>query len=426
MTVKKISEYFIRYIFVFLILGVVFLEPVSVKAMEIEDAETLQDLKDILADLKRQKRENEQKGQMTENEIAQKQQEIEQANTEIANAKNDIEIAKGEIEDYNRRINELNEQTQELMTFYQIMNGNNAYMEFVTDSSSMTELIMRSDAIAQLSSYNQDKLLELENLIKETEQKQVDLTEYENELNNNLANYQKQLEEINSSLLQFSDISMTIDGEIENLEDIIETNENMGCKESETHTSCAKRLVEESQNKDQDSDDTDYSWYINNYGWLKPVTKGRISSNFGWRSVPGQSSYHSGIDIAVSEGTNVYPAASGVVVRTVSRSSCGGNQIYIQAVINGEVYTMQYAHLLEVYVSKGDVVDVNDVIALSGGYSTASRYGGYDTCTTGAHLHFGVSVGAYTSFSNYTANLINPPGFPNKGSWFYSRTQWFD
>ena len=156
MTVKKISEYFIRYIFVFLILGVVFLEPVSVKAMEIEDAETLQDLKDILADLKRQKRENEQKGQMTENEITQKQQEIQQANTEIANAKHDIEIAKGEIEDYNRRINELNEQTQELMAFYQIMSGNNAYMEFITDSSSMTELIMRSDAIEQLSNYNQD------------------------------------------------------------------------------------------------------------------------------------------------------------------------------------------------------------------------------------------------------------------------------
>ena len=426
MNIKKLSAYFLRYLLVIFIIGIHVLPPLPVSAATNYNDMTLKEMKEELENLKQKKEDNKHEQEVTEAEKEAKNKAIADTYYKIEENRKQIEEAKQNIADSEARIAELEEQTNQLMAYYQILQGNNAYMEFVTDSSSMTELIMRSDAIAQLSSYNQDKLLELENLIKETEQKQVDLTEYENELNNNLANYQKQLEEINSSLLQFSDISMTIDGEIENLEDIIETNENMGCKESETPTSCAKRLVEESQNKDQDSDDTDYSWYINNYGWLKPVTKGRISSNFGWRSVPGQSSYHSGIDIAVSEGTNVYPAASGVVVRTVSRSSCGGNQIYIQAVINGEVYTMQYAHLLEVYVSKGDVVDVNDVIALSGGYSTASRYGGYDTCTTGAHLHFGVSVGAYTSFSNYTANLINPPGFPNKGSWFYSRTQWFD
>ena len=208
---------------------------------------------------------------------------------------------------------------------------------------------------------------------------------------------------------------MDIDGEIDLLENTIELYEDMGCTETETINACYQRLSSQ-----------DYEWYINNYGWLKPVTEGRITSNFGWRSVPGQSSYHSGIDIGVSEGTEVYPAAAGQVIKIVKRSSCGGNQIYIQAVINGEVYTIQYAHLLEMYVDVGDIVNVNDVIGLSGGYSTASRYGGYDTCTTGAHLHFGVSVGAYTSWSSYTANLINPPGFPNKGSWFYSRTQWFD
>ena len=415
MTVKKISEYFIRYIFVFLILGVVFLEPVSVKAMEIEDAETLRDLKNILADLQSQKRANEQKEAMTKDEISSKQAAIEQANRDIANAKNDIEIAKGEIEEYNRRITELDEQTQELMAFYQIMNGNNAYMEFITDSSSMTELIMRSDAIEMLSNYNQEKLVELEDLIEENEQKQVELIKYEEELNTNIAEYQRQLEEIDASIIQFSDISMDLDGEIELMENTIKMYEDMGCTETETISACYARLS-----------DSDYEWYINNYGWLKPVTKGRITSLFGWRSVPGQSSYHSGIDIGVSEGTEVYPAASGKVIKTVSRSSCGGNQIYIQTVVNGEVYTTQYAHLLEMYVGVGDTVTVNDVIALSGGYSTAKKNGGYDTCTTGAHLHFGVSVGAYTTWAKYTANLIEPPGFPGKGSWFYSRTQWFD
>ena len=420
MNIKKLSAYFLRYLLVIFIIGIYVL-PLPVNAATNYNDMTLKEMKEELENLKQQKEENAHEQEVTEAEKEAKNKAIADTYFKIEENRKQIEAAKQDIEESQQRISELEEQTNKLMAYYQILQGNNSYLEFITDSSSMTELIMRSDAIEQLSSYNQDKLLELENLIEETEQKQVDLTEYENELNANLADYQRQLEEINSSLLQFSDITMTIDEEIETLEEVIEANENMGCQDSETPNACALRIARENE-----QDDTDYIWYVNNYGWLKPVTKGRISSNFGWRSVPGQSSYHSGIDIAVSEGTNVYPAASGVVVRTVSRSSCGGNQIYIQAIVNGEVYTMQYAHLLEVYVSVGDSVDVNDVIALSGGYSTASRYGGYDTCTTGAHLHFGVSVGAYTSFSNYTANLINPPGYPNKGVWFYSRTQWFD
>lgn len=417
MNINKIVSCFSRCFLVILLL-VFYIFPIPIASATSNSDLTLAQMRTQLEKLKQQKAENEHQQEVTEAEKEAKNRALSNTYAKIEETQTKVEEAKQSIEESNARIAELNQQTQELMSYYQILSGNNTYMEFITDSSSMTELIMRSDAIEQLSSYNQEKLLELENLIDDTEQKQVELLEYEDELNANVADYQKQLEEIDSSLIQFSDISMSIDEQIEMLEDSIETNENMGCKESETLNACTLRLSREN--------DVDYTWYVNNYGWLKPVTKGRISSLFGWRSVPGQSSYHSGIDIAISEGTNVYPAASGVVIRTVSRSSCGGNQIYIQAVVNGEVYTMQYAHLLEVYVKKGDTVDVNDVIALSGGYSTASRYGGYDTCTTGAHLHFGVSKGAYTSFSNYTANLIDPPGFPGKGSWFYSRTQWFD
>ena len=417
MNINKIISCFSRCFLIILLL-VFYIFPIPIASATSNSDLTLAQMRTQLEKLKQQKAENEHQQEVTEAEKEAKNRALSNTYAKIEETQTKVEEAKQSIEESNARIAELNQQTQELMSYYQILSGNNTYMEFITDSSSMTELIMRSDAIEQLSSYNQEKLLELENLIDDTEQKQVELLEYEDELNANVADYQKQLEEIDSSLIQFSDISMSIDEQIEMLEDSIETNENMGCKESETLNACTLRLSREN--------DVDYTWYVNNYGWLKPVTKGRISSLFGWRSVPGQSSYHSGIDIAISEGTNVYPAASGVVIRTVSRSSCGGNQIYIQAVVNGEVYTMQYAHLLEVYVKKGDTVDVNDVIALSGGYSTASRYGGYDTCTTGAHLHFGVSKGAYTSFSAYTANLIDPPGFPGKGSWFYSRTQWFD
>ena len=56
MRMKKLCEYFIRYIFVFLILGVCFLEPVQVNA---EEANTLRGLRQELKELQDQKRKNE-------------------------------------------------------------------------------------------------------------------------------------------------------------------------------------------------------------------------------------------------------------------------------------------------------------------------------------------------------------------------------
>ena len=55
MRMKKLCEYFIRYIFVFLILGVCFLEPVQVNA---EEANTLRGLRQELKELQDQKRKN--------------------------------------------------------------------------------------------------------------------------------------------------------------------------------------------------------------------------------------------------------------------------------------------------------------------------------------------------------------------------------
>lgn len=420
MNMKKLIEYFIRYIFVFLILGVCFLEPVSIKAMEIEDAETLKDLKNALADLKQQKRENEQKGQMTENEIAQKQQAIEQANADIANAKNDVEVAKGEIEDYNKRIAELNEQTKELMAFYQIMNGNNAYMEFITDSSSMTELIMRSDAIEQLTNYNRDKLIELEELIEKNEQLQVELIEKQEELQNKIVEHQEKIKELEGNLDGIYDATESIDDKIGYAEDQIDYYEKIGCKDDDILSVCEGGIGYNST-------------------WLKPLTKAYVSSAYGWRSFNG-GSYHDGIDLAgISEGTPIYSIGTGVVrairdakkiKETTGSRSCGGNIIYIEYNILGKTYTAMYVHVLDINVSVGDKVTPNTVIATVGG---GPKTWGWDKgpsyekpCTTGTHLHFQLSEGVNLSVASNDAHSVEPPGYPNKGVWFYSRTQWFD
>lgn len=417
MNLKKLSSYFIRYIFVFLILSLYILEPMNATAKE---GETLQDLKDELAELKRQKAENERQEEMTENEIEEKQRAIEQANKDIANAKNDIDIAKAQIEDYNEKIAELDKQTQDLMAFYQIMNGNNAYMEFITDSSSMTELIMRADAIEQLSNYNQEKLVELEDLIEANEALQVDLIEKQKDLQNKIVEHQEKIVELEGNLDGIYDATESIDDKIGYAEDQIEYYEDIGCKDSDILSVC--------------EGGTGY-----NSTWLKPLTKAYVSSAYGWRSFNG-GSWHDGIDLAgISEGNPIYSIGTGVV-RAVRNSkanweatgavSCGGNIIYIEYNILGKTYTAMYVHVLDIYVSVGDKVTPNTVIATVGGGPKTWKWDkgpSYNKpCTTGTHLHFQLSEGVNLSVDSNDAHSIEPPGYPNKGVWFYSRTQWFD
>ena len=198
-----------------------------------------------------------------------------------------------------------------------------------------------------------------------------------------------------------------IDSDIKSQKDAIKTYEQMGCKETETLEACIARTSSST--------------------WLKPVPKGRINSLFGRRNGGnGVSSNHSGIDIGVAEGTQVLSSTVGTVVTTF-RTNCGGNQVYVQSYVGGKPYVVLYAHLLKVSVKTGQTVNQNTTIGYSGGYSTSTRHGGYDKCTTGAHLHVSVSQTVYKNYSNYVAHLINPPGYPKtKGAWFYSRYQWFD
>ena len=410
----KYISYFVGYVFVFLILSVYILEPMRVAA---SSSNTLRGLRAELADLQAQKRKNDSQQAATENEIRENNVAILNAEEEIQKSQEQIENAKILIEETGTEITKLHEQTEKLMAYFQVMQGENVYMEFVTDSSSMTEMVMRSDAINQIANYNQEKLVELENLIKENEQLQVDLIKYEEELAYKIADYEEKISSLQYDLSSLGEVGMDIEDEIRSKEELIAAYEDMGCGEDQDLDVCAS---------------------INGSAtWFKPLNKGRISSIFGKRTDPftGKTKIHKAVDIAGnSEGTSVYSVGNGIVVATVDAKAkadrgegktCGGNQVYIQVLIGGKKYTVQYAHLLTVNVNVGDVVNVNTIIGTQGGGSKTKRW---ESCSTGSHLHFGVVEGYVktkymaTYFNN---NAIVPPGYPGKGAWFYSRTQWF-
>ena len=82
--------------------------------------------------------------------------------------------------------------------------------------------------------------------------------------------------------------------------------------------------------------------------------------------------------------------------------------------------------MLAINVKVGDIVNQNTVIGTVGGYSTSTSHGGYDACTTGAHLHYGVATGWFNGRNIPTSTVITPPGFNNSvGYRFYSRTDYY-
>ena len=142
-------------------------------------------------------------------------------------------------------------------------------------------------------------------------------------------------------------------------------------------------------------------------GLTRPLVSASVTSSFGYRIHPTKKTYsfHSGVDLATPEGSKIYPTAAGRVVGKINRASCGGNILFINHQVNGVKYTSVYMHLLSFNVDVGDVVSESDIIGYVGGSTTKS----YDSCTTGAHLHFSLAKGWYsTTTSAYTSSLVNP------------------
>lgn len=109
---------------------------------------------------------------------------------------------------------------------------------------------------------------------------------------------------------------------------------------------------------------------------------GKVTSGFGPRQSPGGvgSTFHRGIDFAVPVGTAVKSPALGVV-EVVGFSKELGKYIVVN---HGKGVKSTFGHLSDTStVAAGDAVRAGDTIARSGNTGSA---------TTGAHLHFQVTV----------------------------------
>ncbi|PAV26032.1 peptidase M23-like protein [Tamilnaduibacter salinus] len=110
----------------------------------------------------------------------------------------------------------------------------------------------------------------------------------------------------------------------------------------------------------------------------RPITWGWLSSHYGYRTDPfsGKRAWHSGVDLAGKEGSDIIAVAAGVVTYADDRYGYG-NLVEID---HGDGLVTRYAHCKSIEVSVGDVVEKGQVVALMG--STGR--------STGPHVHFEV------------------------------------
>lgn len=254
------------------------------------------------------------------------------------------------------------------LTFYYVINNNYVFSE---DFRKKCEEILAYD-ISFSKTY--EAIVNWINTIHETYQEILPQDNENQEENNKTQNQENSEETIKEENIQ---IQESIGGGGENTTEVIADNqvELEGMSENllenkiqENPEGTTETLTEEQQMK---KDAEEIKAKIN---FIKPLV-GTITSRFGWRDpeVSSVSKYHTGIDIAANEGTDIIAATNGKVILASSEGAYG-NHLKIQV----EDIIIIYAHCLKLNVNEGDEITQGQKIAEVG--STGN--------STGPHLHF--------------------------------------
>ena len=365
---KKIINYVIVGSFLFILL----LPNVSVV-----QAKTLQQYKNEVADLENKLDKTERLSAEAEQKIRSKRNAIASANNTIKDNEKTVENSKLLVAESEEKIKIKNTELEDVIKVLQYtgINSDEMYMDYVFESSSIYELMERQSVVEQIVNHTIEELETLEDLINQNKKLQVQLSKDNQNLESSISKYENQLLALQEEISELATVGLDYKSQIEAQRGLIKIYEQAGCKNSD------------------DIDDCYYAKINGNGKFSRPLNNGKVTQI--WKN-----KVHYGIDLGgVPAGTNVYAPANGTIVYTKHKYKCGGNIIYMHAVVDGQKYTIEMAHLKSIKVKIGQVVKKGQVIATQGGDSSTWYY---DSCTTGTHMHYSISYGYY--FTNATWN----------------------
>lgn len=321
-------------------------------------------------------------------------QQIEESSKQLEKLKEELAIAENiQNAQYERMKNRIK---------YMYENGNDGYVTAIFRANSIAEVLNRTEYVEKISAYDKALFSKYAATKADTEQRQIEteskmweIAELQEEagaektaLKKMKKNKKQELSRLNETISNTNEKVRVFNEQVSKQEQ--EINNLLLAKQREI---AKKEAVKKAAKKDTGGNTSNQStsYAVNASGLRWPLnTAGRISSRFGTRTSPteGASSNHQGVDIAVSEGTPIVAAGDGTVV-TATYSASAGN--YIMLYHGNSLYTV-YMHASKLAVEEGATVKAGNVIA----------YVGSTGVSTGAHLHFGISInGVYVDPLNY-------------------------
>lgn len=303
------------------------------------------------------------------NEAAKSEATMSQLKVQIDELKNKINVLVVEIAENEKKVEELNSRVKKRMAAYQKNMHFNGYLDFILGSKSFTDMLRRIYGVKAVAS--KDK---------------ADREEFV-----------KVITKLNDDKLQLDIAKKTLDDSYDDL--VIKKAEydrmyEFYRQEIDRIEEELTILTEERNSVEHFDDDPEIkealmSIGLINNGFVAAVHNSYITEGV-WHYDDGflDGTWHTGVDYAASQGAELHAPAGGIIIRADGSCvgdndsySCGawisggGNQVYLIAEVDNVVYGFMFFHLSEVYVSKGDIVDQDEVIGLVG--NSGHSYGAH-------------------------------------------------
>ncbi len=336
---------------------ILMLIPVSVFAEEV----TFGQFQDDLAKAEQELKANNQSINNSQNQINADNATIRKLKSEIEAMGVETQELQQQIAESNISIAERKQQTKDVVSYYQMSQGENVYLEYVFGGDSITDLVYRLSIVEQITEYNEKVMKELENLIQANEQRKVELANKEKEYENKINSLNAEIGKLTNSVSKLGELSPGLEQEVKTKRDLVEFYKSQGCKNR------------------SDVIGRDCAVSSSNGQFSRPIKTGYITSFIGYR----WGSLHRGLDMGSSLGRNtpLYSVGYGRITSIWNdrKDGKGANNINIEyRGRDGKYYTAIYAHLSRyANVYEGMQVTPNTVLGYMGDTGFA----------TGVHLH---------------------------------------
>ena len=386
MKTKKVS------IFVLILVMVsTLLLPVETSAKTISEFET------EVANYTRQLEEKQARIAKNDEEVAEIKKKIAAIEEKIEAAENEIRELQNEIDESNKEIEKKTEESKRIMEYYQVSNGENAYLEYAFGAKTITDMIYRLSVVEQLTDYNRQVMQELDELIKRNEQKQAELSSKKQELRKMEEELEAEKERINADSKSVRETMPALEDQIRAAKNNVSYYKSLGCGATEDIQQCQYRVNQSSGGSIPSTN-----------GFFRPIQYGYLTQ--------GYSGYggHLGIDMSSSnKSIDVYPIASGQVWK-VYYDVYGALCVKIRHNYNGSYIYSTYCHFRAFgNIREGEIISPYTKIGVMG--STG--------WSTGPHVHLEITTcdwhsGGGCTWATYQRSSINPTRLVNfPGSW---------